>query len=85
MEAIKRTLAIDVQNKKGIDALVSKNVYPSFTAAVNEAIAELLVRQRKKEYEAMMAQAAKDRDYLQRTLSAQADFDAIESGVGEEW
>ena len=85
MEAIKRTLAIEAQNKQGIDSLVSRKVYPSFTAAVNDAIAEMLRRQRKKEYEEMMAHAAKDKAFMERTMRAQAEFDAMESEVDAQW
>jgi len=84
MESVKSTIIIPVQLKKELQRYVSLNIVPSFSGGVNAAIEAYLKELRRMEYDKMMAAAAGDKAFMQRTMDCQNEMERL-SGVPGEW
>ena len=85
MQAVKSTINISAQLKGELSKYVEKGAVVSLSSAVNAAIALYLKELKRAEYEALMAEAGRDRDYLARTADCQKEFHRYEGGVTGEW
>ena len=82
---VKSTINITLVNFEELKELVSKNVISSMTEGINLGVEMLIKEKRRELYAKKMAEAAKDKDFLERTLGSQRDFDRIESEVSGQW
>ena len=58
---------------------------PSVNFAIRQAVDEYLKQLKKSQYETLMAEAANDDDFIQRTMSCAEDFAYVDSEVAGEW
>ncbi len=85
MSTVKSTININSEYMDELKFLVSKNIITSLTEGINQSL-ELFIKEKKKElYEKQLAAAANDKDFLERTLGCQSDFDKKENGAPGEW
>jgi len=64
--------------------LASKKIIPSVNYGIKNAVEKYLEQSRKEEYEKNMQEAARDKNFLKRTLNAQKDFNFVDcEGIGE--
>jgi hypothetical protein len=82
---VKSTINISVQLKEELAKYVSLKVIPSFSSGVNTAIEFYLKELRRAEYDRLMEEASRDKDFLARTLDCQKDMTRLESEVSGEW
>lgn len=76
---VKTTVNISLANYIELKELVSKNVISSMTEGINLGVEMLIKEKRRELYAKKMAEAAKDKAFLERTLGSQRDFDRIEA------
>ena len=82
---IKSTINISANNFDELKKLVADKVISSMTEGINLGI-EMLIKEKKRElYYKQMEEASKDKDYIERTLGVQKEFDKIDKGVPGEW
>jgi len=84
MESVKSTINISVQLKEELQRYVSLKIVPSFSSGVNTAIEAYLKELRHIEYGNMMAEAAGDKAFIQRTMECQSETEKM-SGAPGEW
>jgi hypothetical protein len=85
MKTVKSTVNINKENMDNLKKLVSEKVITSLTDGINEGL-DMLIKSKKKElYAKQLEAAAKDKNFLERTLTCQREFDNIESGAPGEW
>ena len=82
---VKNTFNLTVSNYQELKRLVDNNFISSMTEGVNLGIELLVIEMRKKSYYEQMKKAALDKDYIQRTVSSQKDFDNLYDEVPGEW
>jgi len=85
MQSVKMTTNIRPEYKKQLNELVESKVIASITDGLNQAIELFLKEKKKQQYIIRMEEAAKDKEFIMRTMLSQKDFDAIETGVSAEW
>lgn len=85
MQSVKMTTNIRPEYKKQLNELVESKVIASITDGLNQAIELFLKEKKKQQYIIRMEEAAKDKEFIMRTMLSQKDFDAIETGVSVEW
>lgn len=84
-QTIKYTATLSESSIDELKRLAEKKIIPSVNFAIREAV-NLYIAQTKKElYEKEMQQAAKDKDYLRRTIESDRNFSFIDSEVGKDW
>lgn len=84
MITVKSTININKYLKSQLEFLVSQNELSSVTEGINIAIEKFVKEKQKELYTKQMQKASQDAGFIDRTLSSQRDFDAIdteESGV----
>ena len=75
---VKSTIFISIKNFEDLKKLVFQQAISSMTEGINMGI-EMLVREKRRElYQKQMSEAAHDKDYMDRTLNSQHDFDNID-------
>jgi len=85
MKVIKTTINIKSEYKKQLNELVEKKIIASTTDGFNQALELFLKEKKKQQYMIKMEEAAQDKSFIERTMTSQKDFDAIETEVSEEW
>ena len=85
MQSVKMTTNIRPEYKKQLNELVESKVIASITDGLNQAIELFLKEKKKQQYIIRMEEAAKDKEFIMRTMLSQKDFDTIENGVSAEW
>ncbi|MGI6769160.1 MAG: hypothetical protein ACOX43_08795 [Bacilli bacterium] len=85
MQVIKTTINLKSEYKNQLNELVEEKVIASMTDGFNQAIELFLKEKKKQQYIKKMEEAAKDKNFIKRTINSQKDFDAIETEVSEEW
>ena len=82
---VKSTINITSNNFEALKALVNEKAISSMTEGINLGV-ELLVKEKRREmYKKQMEEAAKDKSFLERTISVQKEFDKIDMEVSGEW
>ena len=85
MQVIKTTINLKSEYKNQLNELVEEKVIASMTDGFNQAIELFLKEKKKQQYIKKIEEAAKDKNFIKRTINSQKDFDAIETEVSEEW
>lgn len=85
MIAVKSTVNLNKYYKEQLEELVRLNLLSSVTEGVNLAIENFVKDKNRELYAKQMEEAVKDCEFMERTLSAQNDFDKIENGDLGEW
>lgn len=84
-QTIKYTATLPESSVDELKMLAKRKIIPSVNFAIREAI-NLYIAQTKRElYEKEMQKAAKDKDFLMRTMESDKDFCFIDSEVGKDW
>ena len=83
--AVKSTINISMQLKNELNSYVDKGTILTFSSGVNAAIKLYLKELRRREYDAAMAEAGTNNDFLARTLDCQNEMDTYDNGVSGEW
>ena len=65
--------------------LVKEKQVPSINYAIKKAIDDYLEQTKKLEYDKLMSEAGKDKDFLMRTIQCSEDFNEIDNEVAGEW
>ena len=68
-----------------LKTLAKDKKIPSVNYAIRQAVDEYLTQLRKQQYEAMMREAAKDEEFIARTMKCTDDFCLADSEVDGEW
>ena len=84
MKSVKSTVNIPIQLKEELQRYVSLKIVPSFSSGVNAAIEAYLKELRRIEYGKIMAEAAGDKAFIQRTMECQNETEKM-SGAPGEW
>lgn len=85
MQIIKTTINLKSEYKNQLNELVEQKEIASMTDGFNQAIELFLKEKKKQQYIKKIEEAAKDKNFIKRTINSQKDFDAIETEVSEEW
>lgn len=81
MQVIKTTINLKSEYKNQLNELVEEKVIASITDGFNQAIELFLKEKKKQQYIKKMEEAAKDKNFIKRTINSQKDFDAIETEI----
>ena len=79
------TATLPTEQVKLLKQLSLEHRIPSVNFAIRQAVDEYLKQLKKTQYETLMADAANDDDFMQRTLSCAEDFAYVDSEVAGEW
>ena len=82
---VKSTINISAINFEELKSLVSEQAISSMTEGINLGIEMLIKEKRREIYQKEMSEAANDKDFLDRTLNSQHDFDQIDTEVSGQW
>jgi len=66
-------------------SLVDKKIIPSVSQGVRLAIEDFVTIQKRLEYANSMSEAAKDKEFIKRTLDTQNDFAIVDDEGEEAW
>jgi predicted DNA-binding protein len=83
--SIKYTAVLPNEYVTELKELASKKIIPSVNYGIRKAVEKYLEQAKKEIYAQNMAEAAKDEDFLKRTLDCQKDFINADCEVGGEW
>ena len=75
MTTVKSTVNLNRYYKEQLELFVRMNQISSVTEGINAALEAYVKATQKALYEEQMKAAAKDKSFMERTLSAQRDFD----------
>ena len=85
MKTTRFTATLPEEYLEQLKEMTETNEIPSINFAIREAI-ELYIKEVKKaKYEALMEEAANDKEFLERTCECENDFKYADSEVPEEW
>ena len=79
------TATLPTEQVKMLKQLSLEHRIPSVNFAIRQAVDEYLKQLKKTQYETLMADAANDDDFIQRTMSCAKDFAYVDSEVAGEW
>ncbi len=79
------TATLPTEQVKMLKQLSLEHRIPSVNFAIRQAVDEYLKQLKKSQYETLMAEAANDDDFIQRTISCAEDFAYVDSEVTGEW
>lgn len=79
MTTVKSTVNLNRYYKEQLELFVRMNQISSVTEGINAALEAYVKATQKALYEEQMKAAAKDKGFMERTLSAQRDFDNMDS------
>ena len=85
MNAVKSTVNLNKYYKEKLEELVRLNLLSSVTEGINLAIENFVKEKNRELYAKQMEEAANDREFMERTLTAQKDFDKIDDEDFGEW
>ena len=85
MNAVKSTVNLNKYYKEQLEELVRLNLLSSVTEGINLAIENFVKEKNRELYAKQMEEAANDREFMERTLTAQKDFDKIDEEDFGEW
>lgn len=83
--SIKYTVALPSEYISELKELASKKIIKSVNNGIKIAIEKYIQQEKKELYERSMTEAAKDEDFLKRTLDCQKDFANVDCEVGGKW
>ena len=79
MTTVKSTVNLNRYYKEQLEMFVRMNHISSVTEGINAALEAYVKSKQKALYEEQMKAAAKDSAFMERTLSAQIDFENLDS------
>lgn len=79
MTTVKSTVNLNRYYKEQLEMFVRMNHISSVTEGINAALEAYVKAMQKSIYEEQMKAAAKDRDFMERTMAAQRDFENMDS------
>ncbi len=82
---VKYTATLPEASIHELKMLAERKVIPSVNFAIREAINLYIVRTKRKIYEEEIQEAARDKDFLTRTMDSDQDFAYVDSEVGRDW
>ena len=85
LETTRITATLPVTFIDELKALARSNQIPSVNFAIRQAVDDYLAGVRKRQYDELMKEAAKDRAFMSRTSKCDADFVFADSEVQGEW
>lgn len=83
--SVKYTTVLPAEYIAGLKQLVSENVITSINQGIRYAVEDFITQKRKELYNLQMAEASKDSGFLERTTTAQKDFEFADTEVTDEW
>ena len=84
-KTVRYTATLPEESLEELKALAKAQKIPSVNFAIKEAVGDYLKQLKKSEYEELMRQAGKDKDFLSRTIGRAEDFKTIDGEVTGEW
>lgn len=82
---IRYTTVLPVKYVEELKQLAAKKVISSVNNGIREAIEHYLAESKREQYASQMADAAKDQEFMERTLDMHASFRHVDSEVGGQW
>lgn len=82
---IKYTATLPEASVHELKMLAERKVIPSVNFAIREAVYLYIAQTKRKMYEKEIQEAAKDKDFLTRTVESDQDFAYVDSEVGRDW
>ena len=79
------TATLPTEQVKMLKQLSLEHRIPSVNFAIRQAVDEYLKQLKKSQYETLMAEAANDDDFIQRSMSCAEDFAYVDSEVAGGW
>lgn len=76
---VKSTVNLNKYYKEQLELFVSMKRISSVTEGINAALESYVKKTQKDIYESQMRAAAQDKNFIERTMSAQRDFDAMDN------
>ena len=75
------TATLPIEFIEELKILVRENIIPSVNFAITEALSEYIKSSKAAQYEALMKEAGRDKEFLSRTLICAEDFKVVDSEV----
>lgn len=85
IETTRYTTTLPVSFLDELKALAKAKQIPSVNFAIRQAVDDYLSQTKKKQYDDMMKEAAKDEAFMSRTMRCADDFSYADSEVQGEW
>lgn len=85
METTRYTATLPVCFIDELKALAKANQIPSVNFGIRQAVDDYLAQAKRKQYDALMQEAAKDKAFMSRTAKCDDDFSFADSEVQGEW
>lgn len=85
IETTRFTTTLPVYVIDELKALAKANQIPSVNFAIRQAVDDYLIQAKKKQYSALMKEAANDKAFISRTARCDEDFVFADSEVQGEW
>jgi len=82
---VKYTAMLSQDSIKELKALAEKKIIPSVSHGIRFAVEDFVALQKRREYAELMCEAAKDNEFIKRTIDMQEDFAAIDYAGDEKW
>ena len=82
---VKYTTVLPAECVAVLKQLVSDKVIMSVNHGIRCAVEQFISQKRKELYYLQMQEASKDKDFVERTMSSQNDFEAVDSVEVAEW
>ncbi len=84
-KTVRYTATLPEESLEELKSLAKEKKIPSVNSAIKEAVEDYLKEVKRSEYETLMSEAGKDKDFLERTINCTEDFKTIDSEVAGEW
>ena len=84
-KTVRYTATLTEESFEELKTLVKEKQIPSINYAIKKAVDDYLEQTRKLEYELLMSEAGKDKDFLMRTIQCSEDFSEVDNEVAGEW
>ncbi|WP_312700875.1 hypothetical protein [Sedimentibacter sp.] len=84
-KTVRYTATLTEETFEELKFLVKEKQVPSINYAIKKAIDDYLEQTKKLEYDKLMSEAGKDKDFLMRTIQCSEDFNEIDNEVAGEW
>lgn len=82
---IKYTAVLPTEYVESLKRMAKRKEIPSVNHGIRQAVGNYLKDEKKARYEQFMLQAARDSDYMARTMETQEAFAAIDAEEASEW
>ncbi len=84
-ETVRYTATLPLSHIDALKEMTRGKEIPSVNFAINQAVDEYLKSRKAAQYESLMKEAAKDTDFIARTMGCSEDFKYVDSEISGTW